>query len=202
MARAREDLRVAQAKLEQYAQATEESTAALRAKVEALRKEDAALSGELSALREREKALAVRVGLRAEQDKLTVRMAALEEQKASVRALSEELDRLGKASAVVRDYQEAQKRKDRIQVCAHNLSVAQTSASEAQNALDAELVWDASKAETEEQALTERVAQAKSAELYAAEQKRRRRSCRKSRRNLRGSARHSLIFPMKKSVRR
>ena len=171
MARAREDLRVAQAKLEQYAQATEESTAALRAKVEALRKEDAALSGELSALREREKALAVRVGLRAEQDKLTVRMAALEEQKASVRALSEELDRLGKASAVVRDYQEAQKRKDRIQVCAHNLSVAQTSASEAQNALDAELVWDASKAETEEQALTERVAQAKSAELYAAEQK-------------------------------
>ena len=45
MARAREDLRVAQAKLEQYAQVTEESTAALRAKVEALRKEDAALSG-------------------------------------------------------------------------------------------------------------------------------------------------------------
>ncbi len=162
MTQAREDLRVAEGKLEQYADLTPESCAACRERVAALTREDASLRSELSALREQEKALAMRVQLRAEQLRLTSSMQALEAKKDEMRTLNEELERLGKASAVLRDNEEAVRTAARLTSCRENDARAQAEEERARKQLDKALLWDVAGAEAREQALTEAVAQANS----------------------------------------
>ena len=162
MAQAKEDLRVAQTKLEQYAGISAESNASLKQKVEGLTKEDARLRTELASVREQEKLLAVRVSMREEQEKLLAKFAQLEEQKDAMRTLSEELERLGKASVVVRDAKEVKSAARRVQDCGNALTLAVQAEESAKKKLDEAMLWDASKAEADEQALSDRVARAKS----------------------------------------
>lgn len=162
MAQAREDLRVAQTKLEQYADISAESSAALKQKVSELSKEDARLRAELASVREQEKTLAVRVSMHEEQQKLLGEFEKLEAQKDAMRTLSEELERLGKASVAVRDGKEADAAARRVQECGAALALAVQAEDNAQKALDTAKLWDSAKAESDEQALTDRVARAKS----------------------------------------
>ena len=166
---AREDLRVAQAKLEQYADLSAESVSSLRKRAEELRKEDAALREELLSLREQEKVLAIRVGMRAEQEKLSARMEQLKQQKEEMRTLAEELDRLDRASAAVRDAKEVRQCQQRLNACNRNLNTARGAEQEAQNALDEAMLWNAADAEAQEQALADSLAQAKNAAFRAGE---------------------------------
>ena len=169
MAQAREALGIVQARLEQFGALTQESHAALKQRTERLSAEEAALRETLVRLREQEKQLAVRAGLRAEQEKLSGEMARLEERKESMRALSEGLERLGKAAAAVRDAQEADRAALRAQRCTQALAAAEKAEADAQRQSDAASLWDFAKAEADEQALSERIVRAKNQAFRAGE---------------------------------
>lgn len=169
MAQAREELSVVQARLEQFQEITAESNAALKEKTDRLTGENEALRGALAALREKEKQLSVRVGLRAEQDRLSAEMARLEEQKESMRALSDGLERLGKASVAVRDAREAENAARRAQLCEQALTEAGKAEETAKKRLDDALSWNADAAEAEDRSLSERILQAKNDAFRAEE---------------------------------
>ena len=184
MAQAREALGVTLARLEQYREITQEALDAQKKAAEDLAAEDAALGSALAQLREREKQLAVRVRLRAEQEKLTVQMAQLEAQKEGMRTLSEGLERLEKASAVVRDAQECERARQRAGACAAATEGAAAAQADAQKKLDAALLWDTAKAEEEENILTARIAQAKSEAFRAGELQKARKKLEETERSL------------------
>ena len=169
MAEAREQLSVLAARLEPYAQITEESCKELDGRVSALAAEDAALRREVAGLREEEKALAVRAGLRAERDKLRAEMDGLEEKKETMRALSEELERLALAERAVRDGADAAQAAQRSETCGKTLAAAQAAEEEARRTLEAALSWDEEKADAEEAALTEALARLRNEKLRADE---------------------------------
>ncbi len=184
MAQAREALGVTLARLEQYREITQEALDAQKKAAEDLAAEDAALGSALAQLREREKQLAVRVRLRAEQEKLTVQMAQLEAQKEGMRTLSEGLERLEKASAVVRDAQECERARQRAGACAAAAEGAAAAQADAQKKLDAALLWDTAKTEDEENILTARIAQAKSEAFRAGELQKARKKLEETERSL------------------
>ena len=184
MAQAREALGVTLARLEQYREITQEALDAQKKAAEDLAAEDAALGSALDQLREHEKQLAVRVRLRAEQEKLMAQMAQLEAQKEGMRTLSEGLERLEKASAVVRDAQECERARQRAGACDAAAEGAAAAQVDAQKKLDAALLWDAAKAEEEENILTARIAQAKSEAFRAGELQKARKKLEETERSL------------------
>ncbi len=135
------EARLASARLEPFAEVSEESNAALVRETEALRGRESALSAALARAREEEKRLAALLELRREKERTAARLRALEARSGEMAALGEELSRLGRAAAVVAAAKEGARLRGRAEDAQAELVRAKewaTRAEDAQRALPAD----------------------------------------------------------------
>lgn len=169
MGAAREALAVTQARLEQFAEITAQSVAARREEITRLSEEEAALQLQLAALREQEKTLSARAQKRLEKDALTLQMQKLQEDLPQMQAMNAELDRLERASGVLREDAAVRRAELRVQSCRQALQQAEQVLHGVQERAAASEAWDAEKAEAEENAISELLVRAKSQAFRAEE---------------------------------
>ena len=160
---AREGLNILSARLEQYDGITVQANEALRAEIARRSEEDAAMQRELSALKQREQALDERVRLRREYEKAFAEMQKLEERRAEMRTLRDDLDRLERAAAVAKAADEEARAREGAERALRAVQAARAGRARAEEEGRAAAAWDEERAQEAYVALSDRLAAAKQA---------------------------------------
>ncbi len=154
-AAAAEALRLLQARLEPYADATERAVEERKTEIARLEQEEKERKQTLFSLREEEKRRAALFAKKLELEKIMRRISALEEQREEMRILGEELGRLDRAAEAVRVGREARRALQSHAESESGYTRAEECKARARQRIEAIAQWDASRADEEIARLTE-----------------------------------------------
>ena len=155
---------VAEAKLEPYADVSEEKNKALSEEIERLRKEEAGARAAFFAAQEEEKKLTILFGKREEAERNEAILRTLEAKREEMEELGREIDRLEKAARVLSIEREGAELRARHDRATEDLGRAKEKLTGAESVLSSLEGYDDEAAEREIEGLTELLTKAVSAE--------------------------------------
>lgn len=158
------DLKVAEAKLEPYAEVSEEKNEALAAEIVRLGAEEGEAKKKLALAQEEEKRLLALAERKREAGKIAAKLTALEERRAAMEELEKELSRLEKAAHALQSEREGIELRTRRDRANSEREQAELRLVSAEKAASLAAEWDEEAAEREIERLSEVRAEAASAE--------------------------------------
>ena len=149
-------LDVAKARLEPYAEVSEERNARLEQETEALEREETAVLAALGDARLRESAVSGQFEKRKERERISARLAQLDAEREQIASLENALSRMGFAADVCRTEAERSASEKELNAAGLSLAAAEKEKNEAERELAALSLWDEERADEEIEALTAR----------------------------------------------